>query len=434
MVKISEGANPNYLAKIVELKSLRKHENADRLQVVSIDFQNVITGLDAKDGDIYVYFPVECAINKDFLSSTNSFREKTLNKDSEKTGFFEENCRVKAMRLRGEKSMGYIVPASEVISFTGINILENVGQEFDMIGDIQMCKKYITKNTRQEGSGNKLKQGKKPKESRLIEGQVHLHIDTHNFRKNAHKINPNDLISVTYKTHGTSGWCSQVLTKKKLGWVQKIAKFLKINVIDTEYSLIYGSRKVIKNSDMGSDEKNHFYNTDIWKDVVDAFNLKNNLPKGFSLYYEILGYTPEGVEIQKGYDYGCNVGEFKVEVYRITQTTPDGLVTELTYPQIVDFCERLGMKPSHLFFYGYAKDMYLLDYDQHWNENFLKKLEEDFNEKDCFMCNNKVPEEGIVIRKENLFECDSYKLKSFEFLGMESKQLDSGEENIEDVN
>lgn len=101
MLTTSKEANPNYLAKVVKLKNLQKHSNADRLQTVVIDFQTVVTGMDAKEGDIYIYFPVECKINSGFLSQTNSFRDKTLNTDFEKVGLFEENCRVKAVRLRG---------------------------------------------------------------------------------------------------------------------------------------------------------------------------------------------------------------------------------------------------------------------------------------------------------------------------------------------
>jgi hypothetical protein len=47
------------------------------------------------------------------------------------------------------------------------------------------------------------------------------------------------------------------------------------------------------------------------------------------------------------------------------------------------------------------------------------------------MCSNKLPEEGVVLRKESeLFE--AYKLKSDSFLERETKGLDSGEVNIED--
>ena len=50
------------------------------------------------------------------------------------------------------------------------------------------------------------------------------------------------------------------------------------------------------------------------------------------------------------------------------------------------------------------------------------------------MCENKVPEEGIVVRVEDLFECKSYKLKSFRFLEFESNELDKGVADVESAN
>ena len=243
-LSVSKEANPNYLAKVVALKNVQKHNNADKLQTVVIDFQTVITGMDAKDGDLYVYFPIECKINKDFLSITNSFRNKALNTDQEKVGFFEENRRVKAMKLRGEKSCGYIVPIKIIEDFTKTEISEFVNQEFDTINNIKILEKFVVKGTGLSRNGN---QGKEPKVSRIIEGQIHLHVDTENLRKNSHKIKPSDLISVTYKTHGTSFWVSNVLVKKNLTWFEKLLKRFSVNIVDKEYDLVYGSRKVVKN-------------------------------------------------------------------------------------------------------------------------------------------------------------------------------------------
>ena len=45
-----------------------------------------------------------------------------------------------------------------------------------------------------------------------------------------------------------------------------------------------------------------------------------------------------------------------------------------------------------------------------------------YNEKDCWMCTNKLPEEGIVLRVDRLDSFEAYKLKSFRFLMGESKQ------------
>ena len=90
MLKISHPEEKNYSAKVVRLSGLRKHTNADRLQCVDIDFQTVITGLDARDGDFYVFFPCGTKIDESFLSFNNSFSDKELNKDKEKVGFFEK--------------------------------------------------------------------------------------------------------------------------------------------------------------------------------------------------------------------------------------------------------------------------------------------------------------------------------------------------------
>lgn len=246
MISISEKANKNYLAKIIEIKSLHPHPNADRLQIAVVDFQNVITGLNTKVGDKYVYFPVESQINSEFLSATNSYREKELNKDKEVAGFFEKNGRVRAVKLRGENSMGYIVPLKQVEEFTGKELSEFVGQEFDTIGETLLVQKYVVP-VKTSGSS---KQGKKPKISRLVDGQVHLHIDTENFRKNAYKVKPEDLISITYKVHGTSFWVGNVIVKRKLNIFEKFLKLLDVKIKDTEYDYVYGSRRVVKNSDM----------------------------------------------------------------------------------------------------------------------------------------------------------------------------------------
>lgn len=93
------------------------------------------------------------------------------------------------------------------------------------------------------------------------------------------------------------------------------------------------------------------------------------------------------------------------------------------------------MRPVTEFYYGYAKDLYPdLDINNHWHENFLERLA---NDKNFYMeelspeCNNKVPQEGIVIRVENN-KPGALKLKTFAHLNKEQVQLDAGETNIED--
>jgi len=428
MISISKTANQNYLAKIVELKGIVKHSNADKLQIVNVDFQPVIIGLEAKEGDIYVYFPVESTLNKDLLSFMNAFRDKELNADKEQTGFFEAHARIKAIKLRGEKSMGYIIPVATLEAFTKQKGLsEFVGKEFDTVNGVLILQKYIVPSKQQ----NNVKQGKTPKISRLIEGQVRLHVDTENLRKNIVKINPEDEISVTYKTHGTSWWAGNLLVKKPLNLLERLLLKIGIDINTTQYDVLYGSRNVVKNQHvLDPKAKDEFYGYDIWLDIKNK--LTGLIPEGFTLYGECIGYDKNGQCIQPGYDYGCAKGEFKIEVYRITQTNINGYVTELSYAQINEFCKHFGLNPPYLHYSGKAKYMYPeIELNDKWHENMLRRLEADYNEKDCFMCTNKNPEEGIVLRKESLFSCESYKLKSFAFLERETKDLDSGKVGIE---
>ena len=436
MLEISEGSNPNYLCKVVEITNIRKHENADRLQIATVDFQDVITGMNCKRGSIYVYFPVEGKINRDFLSHTNSFRDKDLNKDknSDNVGFFEDKCRVKAVKLRGHRSMGYIVPISEIADWGGTFDYE-VNQEFDTVNGLLLVEKYVIKTKEPRES----KKGKKARVSRLVENQFRFHVDTENFRRNAYKINPEDEIEISYKLHGTSFWKSHVLVKRKLSLLERLCKFLGANVQEEEYDQLYGSRRVVKNEYLDDEKRHdHFYGFDLWKLISDNIG---EIPKGFTIYGEAVGYTPDGTMIQPDYDYGCPQGEMRLFIYRISYTNPDGVSFELSYDEIFEFCKKYDMLESpRLFYKGKAKDVNfkeagLLDcLDRDWTEYLVKNLEEEFNDKDCFMCKHVVPEEGICIRKVSLTDVEIYKLKSFRFLEHESSFLDSGKSDIESEN
>lgn len=447
MFYISEKANPNYLAKFVQISNLRKHPNADRLQVTTIDGNDVITGTDIKENDYVVYFPLECAINSDFLSKTNSFEDKSLNLDTEKKGFFNGKGRVRAVKLRGQPSMGYIVPVD--VFFNWVNSVTNsstdvfghslVNKEFNAMTvatkEVIVCKKYV--NRQDKIDKNKEKQAnqkyKAKKVEKLIDNQFRLHCDTPQFGKNLFKFSPNDIISITHKLHGTSGVFSKVLCKKKLTWYQKLFKKVGIDIQDTHYDSVYSSRKVIKNKNYSDKEvTGGFYGEDIWG--VVAKELDPFLEQGMTLYCEIVGYLESGKMVQAKYDYGCKEGEHDTYVYRITTTMPNGTVYEWSTPQIVEWCIKKGIKHVPLYYHGKAEDLFpSLDINTHWQDDLLIKMKETYLEKMDPICTNQVPDEGICIRREGL-EIDTYKLKSFAFLQYESAELDTGTVDIESAN
>jgi hypothetical protein len=432
MFKISEKSNPNYLAQIVALENIRPHPNADRLKIATIQGNSVIVGLDAKEGDVYVYFPLECAINKEFLSWSNSFSDKSLNSDKEVAGFFNAKGRVRAVKLRGIPSMGYAVPVEKLLSWFDIDIYstEWIGKEFDSFNDILICEKYVSPLVLKNQNKEKKNQKKVVREPKVVDGQFRFHPDTLQLKKSIHNISPNDYISITRKLHGTSWVASRLLCNKKLTRFEKILRRFGIKIQDTHYDLLWASRRVLKNGFLEIGNKDHFYSYDLWEEI--AKSVEYAIQDSITLYGEAVGYTKTGAYIQNGYDYGCPVGQFATYIYRITTTNHSGQVYEFSHRQVKDYCEKYGLNMVPEIYYGKAKDLYPeLSVNDHWHQNFLDRLIEDHLEKDCELCKSKkVPDEGICLRKD-IFDSEIYKLKSFKFLEWETKELDN--ENFVDM-
>lgn len=189
-----------------------------------------------------------------------------------------------------------------------------------------------------------------------------------------------------------------------------------------------------------------YYNYDIWSIANEV--IKPFVHPGMTIYAEIVGFMPDGSYIQKGYDYKCvyhpklydyskmNPQQmygsklFNIIVYRITSTDIQGRVHEWSVRQMIDYCDKYGINHIKELYYGKAKDLFDLSTEQHWHENFIESLRETYLERDSILCNNKVPEEGIVLRRE-VSDISVYKLKSVNFLERESKALDKGTIDIE---
>lgn len=434
-MNLKQPKNANYCAIVVEIKTIVPLANCDNVQGAIILGNQVVVGKDTEIGTKGLYFPVECQLSKEFLSVNNLYRQKLgLNADSEsKGGYFEENRRIRCQKFRGiHNSEGFFIPIDS-ISFTGVIPSElNIGDEFDELNGIEICRKYIPKNTRTPGMpGTKKDKNLRKYESKLVDNQFRFHQDTSMLFRNLHRIKPTDLISITYKIHGTSFISSKIVCKKQLTIFEKILKRLGVNIVDTVYDYIYSSRKVIKNEELNVNAA-HFYGQDIWG--IAHSEVKDFLQDGMTIYGEIAGFLPNGGYIQKDYDYGCDPSkcEHKLFIYRITYTNTDGKVFEFSAKQVQQWCHKNGLTPVPELFYGYASE--LSDErltEENWRNKFLENIKMKYNEKKCFLCNNDVFEEGAVIRIENL-DFEAFKCKSNNFYEYETKQLDKGETNIED--
>lgn len=450
----SKKSDINYLSKIVNITSFRKHSDpsVERLKCCTIDGFNMITGIDSEPG-FYVYFPALSQINSNFLSYANLYRNKDLNRNPEETGMFEENGRVKTIKLRGEISEGFIIPITVlenyIVSVTNhtINNIQE-GLEFDSVShngkEFWISKKYISKPiyTRSEPKGKTRKVSNKL--NKVRDDQFRFHYDTILIKKNPFVLNPWSTIHISYKLHGTSGISAYILCHQSLNWKQKIAKWLTGESFD-KYDYIYSSRKVIKNKYYNPEVGSGYYGSDIWSEADKI--VRPCLSRGQTAYYEIVGYLRDGKYIQKGYDYGCvppKRGEnfihekhFKVRIYRVTYTNVDGKVLEYTPKQVQWWCKSVGLIPVEECYYGKAKDLYPdIEPNDDWSNNFINRLGDDknfFMELDSPHCKNIVPHEGVVIKIEDGIT-RAFKLKCFRFLNKEQILLDKGESNIEDEN
>lgn len=434
--------NINYCAVVVDIKSKIALEGCDNLVGTMLCGCHVIIGKDTTEGTVGLYFPVETQLSEEFLSKNNLYRDSTKNDDVTKKGYFDDNGRVRCQKFKGHQSNGFFIPL-ESLGFIAskknqrsINDLVELGNEFDELLDIEICRKYIPKNTRTPGapgSANKGK-GKKARLSKLIENQFKFHYDTAQLGRNLHKIRPDNLISITYKMHGTSGISAKVLCKRKLSWFEKALKWAKLATIsESSYDFINSSRKVIKNDDLNTNPSG-FYSEDIWG-IADK-ELRPYLLDGMTLYYEIVGYLPGGGPIQGSWDYGCKPGEHAVYIYRITFTNDKGEVFEFSAKQVQDWCKAYGLKVVPELFYGFAHQFCPLTEDQtleEWRQAFLAEVISRYNEKDCCMCYHKVPEEGAVVKVEGML-AEAFKQKSFRFLDKETRELDAGKTDIETDN
>ena len=114
----SKHANPNYLAKVVDIKEFHAHPDPEvlRLKCCVVDGYNIIVSISEEPG-LFVYFPTSCTINPHLLTYLNLYRHKEKNANPELSGMFEDNGRVKAIKLRGALSEGFMIPFQDLNNF-----------------------------------------------------------------------------------------------------------------------------------------------------------------------------------------------------------------------------------------------------------------------------------------------------------------------------
>jgi RNA ligase (TIGR02306 family) len=119
-------------------------------------------------------------------------------------------------------------------------------------------------------------------------------------------------VVVTEKIHGTNFRAGYVPYEANTFW-KKIIKFFRRV---PEYEFVYGSHNVQMQDRIGGgktwNEKHGQTKSNVYRDAVDKYDLKEKLIDGEVIYGEIYG---DG--IQKDYTYGCKQGEHRLVLFDI---------------------------------------------------------------------------------------------------------------------
>lgn len=148
--------NRNYAAQTIRVPATFDVPGLDNLAGVSVFGATILTQRDGVTaGDLKIYFPPETQLSHDYCRRNNLYRDATLNADPSETGFFENNRRVKAIKLRGNVSAGLLMPL-ESVGVADSVLVSAEGTVFDTIDGVEICRKY------QEGLVPKILKAKSP--------------------------------------------------------------------------------------------------------------------------------------------------------------------------------------------------------------------------------------------------------------------------------
>lgn len=419
-MKIKEPENANYAAVVVKIKNLVDLEGCDNVVGTPLLGFQAIVNKNTKVGDIGIVFSPETQLSEEFARLNNLHRHSNLNDNEGVSGYLEDNRRIKAVRFRGHKSNCLFMPLSSLsyIKKNDLNELKE-GDTFDKLGDHDICQKFILKQRKTGGAG--VLEKNKLKFIRVEEAFMPKHYSTDNYFRNEHLINDKERIIVTQKLHGTSIRIGHTLVKQKPRVIERIAKSFGVRVQETIYDYVYGSKNVIK--DINNPNQNHYYSTDVYTE--EGKKLEGLLPQGYVAYGELIGWTSLGSPIQKNYTYNLPSPSCELYVYRIAHINPQGRLVDLSWVQVKEFCNDIGLK--------YVPELWIGRKNEFIADNFLDKRfkDEGYDNAVQLEKDKNLVDEGVCVRVEGLAPY-ILKAKSPVFYEMESANIDQEVPDMEE--
>ena len=432
-----------YNAYVTRIKNLRKHPNADRLQLGECFGNTVCVSLEYADNQLGLYLPCDGQLSVEFAEANNLLRKKD-DAGNNCGGYMDPSKRnVTAIRLRGEKSDGLFLPLTCLESFGDVSTLKE-GDVINTFNGHEICCKYIPRRNHRQGhvsDGNRTRKKKVDVAPLFAE-----HADTEQLAYNLGAFKPGDEIEITLKMHGTSQRTGYLPVFKGYKRTFKDWLLRRDGKPIYDWGYVSGTRRtVLDNYDGG------YYGSNEFREQHSK-TFEGKLWKGETVYYEVVGFTHTGAPImaegnneklgkdfvkQYGkttvFSYGCDsVGgidhdgvpygpESDIYVYRMTMTNEDGAVVEYT-PDFMRYrCEQMGVKTVPVMWKGiipaHTGDAAAIRLGQDAGAWIKEKAERFYDGPDPIGKTH--VREGVVVRIVNRPKFCAYKHKNFSFKVLE---------------
>jgi hypothetical protein len=412
-----------YCAYVTTLKNVRKAENSDRLYLAECYGEGVIVGPNSADGDKVLYLPQDGQIERWFGDAFKLFRKNT--DGSIQGGYIENNGHIRAIKLRGNRSEGIVIPISKIYSVFGYQSW-NDGQEVISIfvdgKEKRFCKKYIPKQTDVYHMAKKTSY-KGRKAEGVIYPEFSMHSDTQQLAYNMDAFKPGDKINITLKMHGTSQRSMMTYGELPNSWFRRLFHMKK----KTKPAYVLGTRRtVIHENSTG------YYGTDTFR-FPHHEALAPFIEDGMEVFYEVVGYYgPQETQTimpicnnakindknfvkQYGdtttFNYGCTPGHSAMWIYRITS---DNGRKEWTPDEITEWCN----------IHNFNRVPVVDDFEFTTAEDLQNRINAYFEDLTDPIGKTHI-KEGVVVRIVNRPRFEAYKSKTVEFKILEGLIKDS---------
>lgn len=438
-----------YNAYVTRIKNLRKHPNADRLQLGECFGNTVCVSLEYTDNQLGIYFPCDGQLSVEFAEANNLLRKKD-DAGNNCGGYMDPNKRnVTAIRLRGEKSDGLFLPLTCLETFGDVSTLKE-GDVINTFNGHEICCKYIPRRNHRQGH---VSDGNRTRKKRVDMAPLFAeHADTEQLAYNLGAFKPGDEIEITLKMHGTSQRTGYLPVFKGYKRTFKDWLLRRDGKPIYDWGYVSGTRRtVLDNYDGG------YYGSNEFREQHSK-TFEGKLWKGETVYYEVVGFTHTGAPImaegnneklgkdfvkQYGkttvFSYGCrplgldiNVSYFEgnieegivkeypqsdIYVYRMTMTNEDGAVVEYT-PDFMRYrCEQMGVKTVPVMWKGiipaHTGDAAAIRLGQDAGAWIKEKAEQYYDGPDPIGKTH--IREGVVVRIVNRPKFCAYKHKNHNF-------------------